>query len=120
MLTGFALVFVALPFGESLVAANLDVGVFYVVSVTALEFSYTQAPQTLKSMVMSIYLLSVSLGNWLTAGINYAITTPDGGTRLDGAGYYRFFAALMFVAALGFLFISRTYKERLVLQSREG
>jgi POT family proton-dependent oligopeptide transporter len=90
------------------------------VSVTALEFSYTQAPQTLKSMVMSIYLLSVSLGNWLTAGINYAITTPDGGTRLDGAGYYSFFAALMFVAALGFLFISRSYKERLVLQSREG
>jgi len=36
VLTGFALVFVALPFGESLVAANLDVGVFYVVSVTAL------------------------------------------------------------------------------------
>jgi POT family proton-dependent oligopeptide transporter len=90
------------------------------VSVTALEFSYTQAPQTLKSMVMSIYLLSISLGNWLTAGINYAITTPDGGTRLDGAGYYSFFAALMFVAALGFLFISRSYKERLVLQSREG
>jgi NADH-quinone oxidoreductase subunit H len=36
VLVGFALVFVALPFGESLVAANLDVGVFYVISVTAL------------------------------------------------------------------------------------
>jgi NADH-quinone oxidoreductase subunit H len=36
VLVGFALVFVALPFGESLVAADLDVGVFYVVSVTAL------------------------------------------------------------------------------------
>ena len=90
------------------------------VSVTALEFSYTQAPKTLKSIVMSIYLLSISLGNWLTAGINYAITTADGGSRLDGAGYYSFFAALMFVAAVGFLFISRSYKERLVLQSREG
>jgi POT family proton-dependent oligopeptide transporter len=90
------------------------------VSVTALEFSYTQAPQTLKSTVMSIYLLSISLGNWLTAGINYAIALSDGGSRLSGVGYYGFFAALMFVAALGFLFVSRAYEERLVLQSREG
>lgn len=90
------------------------------VSVTALEFSYTQAPQTLKSLVMSVYLLSVSLGNWLTAGINYAITTGEGGTRLDGAAYYSFFSAVMFAAALGFLFVSRSYRERLVLQSRDG
>lgn len=90
------------------------------VSVTALEFSYTQAPKTLKSFVMSIYLLSISLGNWLTAGINYLIATADGETRLDGAGYYSFFAALMFVAALGFSLISRGYRERLVLQSRDG
>ncbi len=34
--TGFALVFVALPFGESLIAADLNVGIFYVVAVTAL------------------------------------------------------------------------------------
>jgi len=90
------------------------------VSVTALEFSYTQAPQTLKSVVMSIYLLSISLGNLLTAGINYLIATPDGGARLDGAAYYSFFAGLMFVGAVGFLLISRTYEERLVLQSRAG
>ena len=36
VLTGFALTFVALPFGESLVAADLNVGIFYVVAVTAL------------------------------------------------------------------------------------
>lgn len=36
VLTGFALVFVALPFGESLIAADLNVGIFYVVAVTAL------------------------------------------------------------------------------------
>ena len=36
VLTGFALTFVALPFGESLIAADLDVGIFYVISVTAL------------------------------------------------------------------------------------
>ncbi|HET6437151.1 MAG TPA: complex I subunit 1 family protein [Anaeromyxobacter sp.] len=36
VLVGFALTFVALPFGESLVAAPLDVGLFYVLAVTAL------------------------------------------------------------------------------------
>jgi NADH-quinone oxidoreductase subunit H len=33
---GFALVFVALPFGESVVMADLNVGIFYVTAVTAL------------------------------------------------------------------------------------
>lgn len=36
VLTGFALTFVALPFGESLIASDLNVGIFYVVAVTAL------------------------------------------------------------------------------------
>ncbi len=36
VLTGFALVFVALPFGESLIAADLNVGIFYITAVTAL------------------------------------------------------------------------------------
>jgi NADH-quinone oxidoreductase subunit H len=36
VLVGFALTFVALPFGESLIAADLNVGIFYLVSVTAL------------------------------------------------------------------------------------
>ncbi|HYD42326.1 MAG TPA: complex I subunit 1 family protein [Anaeromyxobacter sp.] len=36
VIVGFALTFVVLPFGESLVAADLNVGVLYVLSVTAL------------------------------------------------------------------------------------
>ncbi len=36
VLVGFALTFVVLPFGHSLVVADLNVGVFYVTSVTAL------------------------------------------------------------------------------------
>jgi NADH-quinone oxidoreductase subunit H len=36
VIVGFALTFVVLPFGHSLIAADLDVGVFYVTSVTAL------------------------------------------------------------------------------------
>jgi len=36
VMAGFALTFVVLPFGESLVAADMDVGLFYLISVTAL------------------------------------------------------------------------------------
>ena len=37
------------------------------VSITCLEFSYTQAPRTMKSIIMATFLVSVSLGNVFTA-----------------------------------------------------
>lgn len=57
------------------------------VSITALEFSYTQSPNRLKSIIMGLFLLSVSLGNTITTVVNkyilveetleYKITTGD-------------------------------------------
>ena len=43
--TGFALIFVALPFGESIVVADLNVGLFYVTAVTALPLSRRSGPR---------------------------------------------------------------------------
>ena len=40
------------------------------VSITALEFSYKQAPLGMKSFIMSLFLLSFSLGNLVTAAVN--------------------------------------------------
>jgi POT family proton-dependent oligopeptide transporter len=40
------------------------------VSLTALEYSYTQSPVSLKSIVMGLYLFSVSLGNFTTSMVN--------------------------------------------------
>ncbi|MGB0592206.1 MAG: POT family MFS transporter, partial [Myxococcota bacterium] len=40
------------------------------VSITCLEFAYTQSPVSMKSVVMAIFLFSVSLGNFFTAGVN--------------------------------------------------
>jgi POT family proton-dependent oligopeptide transporter len=37
------------------------------VSITALEFAYTQAPKKMKSIIMGFFLLTVSLGNVLVA-----------------------------------------------------
>lgn len=46
------------------------------VSITALEFSYTQAPLKLKSFIMALFLLSTSLGNLFTAGVNAWMVRP--------------------------------------------
>ena len=51
------------------------------VSITGLEFSYTQAPPQMKSFVMSLFLLTVSVGNVFTAIVNNVIQVPS---RLDG------------------------------------
>lgn len=44
------------------------------VSITALEFSYSQAPNELKSFIMSLFLFSVSLGNGIIIGVNHLNT----------------------------------------------
>lgn len=46
------------------------------VSITALEFAYTQAPNTMKSFILSFYLLSVSAGNVITTVVNQQIIEP--------------------------------------------
>lgn len=86
------------------------------VSITALEFSYTQAPKKMKSLVMGAFLMSVSIGNLFTAGVNYFIQNPDGTTKLDGPSYYLFFAGAMAVTAILFVPVAVWYKERTYIQ----
>ncbi len=47
------------------------------VSITALEYSYTQAPKKMKSIIMGFYLLSVSLGNIVVSQVNFAIQDTE-------------------------------------------
>lgn len=82
------------------------------VSVTCLEFSYTQAPHRMKSFVMAFFMLSVALGNLFTSAVNFLIQAPDGAVRLAGADYYWFFTLLMLGAAALFLLVVRFYRER--------
>ena len=81
------------------------------VSITCLEFSYTQAPKTMKSFVMAFYFLSVAIGNLFTSAVNFFIQNDDGTSKLAGADYFWFFTGLMFITAVLFLFVSRRYQE---------
>lgn len=47
------------------------------VSIVGLEFAYTQSPKTMKSLIMSLFLLSVWVGNVFTAGVNHFIAIPS-------------------------------------------
>jgi POT family proton-dependent oligopeptide transporter len=86
------------------------------VSITALEFSYTQAPKRMKSLVMGAFLMSVSIGNLFTAGVNYFIQNPDGTSKLEGPSYYLFFAGAMAVTAILFVPVAAWYKEETYIQ----
>jgi POT family proton-dependent oligopeptide transporter len=90
-------------------------GAEVLISITLLEFSYTQAPPALKSMVMSLNLMSVSLGNLFTAAVNFFIRDAEGHSLLEGADYFLFFAATMFVTAVLFVPVAARYHERVYL-----
>jgi len=86
------------------------------VSITALEFSYTQAPKALKSVVMALYLLSISAGNAFTALVHWFIANPDGTLKLQGPAYYNFFAVLSIGCVAVFVFVAKAYKEKVYIQ----
>ncbi len=58
------------------------------VSITALEFSYMQAPKKMKSVIMATFFLSVSLGNLITGATNYFIQNPRPTFTPDEVGSY--------------------------------
>jgi POT family proton-dependent oligopeptide transporter len=90
------------------------------VSITGLEFAYTQAPNRMKSLLMSMWLLSVALGNQLPSVISFLIPgLKSMGMNLEGANYFRFFTLLMFGASIIYIFVARVYKEHTYLQSQE-
>jgi proton-dependent oligopeptide transporter, POT family len=89
------------------------------VSITGLEFSYTQAPNRMKSLLMSMWLLSVALGNQIPSIISFLIPKLKSmGMNLEGANYFRFFTLLMLVTSIIYIFVSRHYKEKTYLQSQ--
>jgi POT family proton-dependent oligopeptide transporter len=91
------------------------------VSVTHLEFAYTQAPKKLKSLVMCTYLLGISLGNLFTAAVDlfaHRLTGSAAGVKTVGnpVSYFFFFVIVMLVTGILFLFFARFYKGKTYIQ----
>jgi proton-dependent oligopeptide transporter, POT family len=85
-------------------------------SVTHLEFAYTQAPKAMKSLVICTYLGAISLGNVFTALVDHFIQNPDGTVKLAGAAYFFFFVKVMLVTAVLWLIVSPFYRGKTYVQ----
>lgn len=83
------------------------------VSITGLEFAYTQAPRSMKSSIMSMWLLTVFFGNQLVS----FVTQVEKMIPVASSGYFFFFAAVMGAAALVFAFMASRYKVRSYMQA---
>lgn len=88
------------------------------VSITGLEFSYTQAPNKMKSAVMALWLFTVSLGSAFTACVNHFIRNADGTVKMNDMQYFMFFTVLMLVAAAIFVLVAMFYQGKTYLQSQ--
>ncbi len=89
------------------------------VSITGLEFSYTQAPNTMKSFIMGLWLLSVSLGNLIAALVNQFVSSLKDASGGFTALYFWFFVGLMLFTAICFTFVALRYKEESYIQDRK-
>jgi len=73
-------------------------------SVTGLEFAYSQAPQSMKSVLQSFWLLTVSIGNIIVLIVAELSLIPN------QADEYYLFAGLIAFAALIFLWLAIRYE----------
>ncbi len=80
------------------------------VSITGLEFAYTQAPRSMKSTIMSFWLLTVFGGNMLVASIAKI-------NVFQGSAEFYFFGALMFAVSIVFAITASRYKMRNFIES---
>jgi len=88
------------------------------VSITGLEFSYTQAPNSMKSSVMALWLLTVASGELFVGLVNKWILHAGGAQKVSAYQYFTFFTWLMFGAAIVFTIVACFYKGRTYLQSQ--
>jgi proton-dependent oligopeptide transporter, POT family len=86
------------------------------VSATGLEFAYSQAPPSMKGVIMSFWYLAVTFGNLWVLLANAAVRNEavlakiqDTGTSVTAFLMF-FFAGFAFLAALGFGLYARRYK----------
>jgi POT family proton-dependent oligopeptide transporter len=75
------------------------------VSVTALEFAYSEAPKAMKSTIMSLWFLTISLGNIFTGLVAKA-------NPFEGAAFFWFFSGLTLAASVLFAIIAKRYRSQ--------
>ena len=76
-------------------------------SATGLEFAFAQAPARLKSVVMSLWLITIAIGHSLVAAFT---ELNQHYVKATGASQFYFYAAMMFVVTGVFAFCASRYR----------
>jgi proton-dependent oligopeptide transporter, POT family len=82
------------------------------ISITCLEYAYTQSPPSMKSTIMACYLLSVTLGNVLVSIIQNNIKDKGFFAQFEGAGFFWLFTGICAATAVVFMLVSPRIVER--------
>lgn len=86
------------------------------ISITTLEFAYTQAPKRMKSLVMCFYLASIAFGDFM---VGVVAQYMDNAHLQFGVNYYLSFAGATLVAGFVFIGVALAYKPHDFLQDDE-
>ena len=84
------------------------------VSITGLEYAFSQAPKSMKSTIMAIFFLTVFAGNYFVSFVNDSIGNHGFFSQFTGASYFWVFTGIMaantvlYYAAIYFLKIRDT------------
>ena len=70
------------------------------VSITGLEYAFSQAPKSMKSTIMAIFFFTVFVGNILVSYINNNIQSGGFFSHYQGASYFWLFTGIMAVNAV--------------------
>jgi POT family proton-dependent oligopeptide transporter len=85
------------------------------ISVTCLEYAYTQSPASMKSTMTAIWWLTLSIGNLFTALVNKSISEKGIFSSFTGARYYWLFVWILLGFFLIFVLVSKNIKEKTYL-----
>jgi POT family proton-dependent oligopeptide transporter len=82
------------------------------VSITGLEYAYTQSPKSMKSTMGAIWLLTVAVGNYFDVYVNGSIASGGYFSKFIGADFYWLFAGICAAFLVVFMIVSPRLKER--------
>ncbi|MBL7825829.1 MAG: hypothetical protein JNJ57_04305 [Saprospiraceae bacterium] len=82
------------------------------ISITGLEYAYTQSPPTMKSTIMACWLITVTLGNVLVSVVQTSKANQGFFHQFQGADFFWLFTGICFATFLIFMVVSPRIKEK--------